>query len=239
MRIRFLGTRGEIEHRTRMHGRHSALLIVYRGREVMVDCGVDWLAKLEQLSPRTIVLTHAHPDHAGGLARGSPGTVHATAETWAAIHRYPIRARELVRPREPFTVSGIRFEAFPLEHSLRAPAVGYRVSAGRARLFYAPDVVAVHDRRGALAGVDLYVGDGANVTRRIVRRREDALIGHASIREQLQWCAAEGVRHAIFTHCGSQIVRATGREAERKVEALGREHGIDAAIAYDGLEIGL
>ena len=47
----------------------------------------------------------------------------------------------------------------------------------------------------------------------------------------------EGVTRAIFTHCGSEIVREDGRVAEAKVEALGRERGVRATIAYDGLEV--
>src|SRR5262249_17907880 len=54
-------------------------------------------------------------------------------------------------------LDGITFEAFPVEHSLRAPAVGYRISTGRTRLFYVPDVVAIRNRRRALQDVSLYV----------------------------------------------------------------------------------
>lgn len=57
---------------------------------------------------------------------------------------------------------GIEFEAFPVEHSLRAPAVGYRIRAGRVVIFYAPDVVSVVDEEKALSGLDLYVGDGSS-----------------------------------------------------------------------------
>ena len=46
-----------------------------------------------------------------------------------------------------------------MEHSILAPAVGYRVSAGRVRIFYAPDLIFIHDRAAALKGVQLYIGD--------------------------------------------------------------------------------
>jgi hypothetical protein len=46
-----------------------------------------------------------------------------------------------------------------------------------------------------------------------------------------------GVRRAIFTHCGSQIVRSDPRQAERVVRQLGRERGVDARIAADGLTL--
>jgi hypothetical protein len=94
--------------------------------------------------------------------------VYATAETWSATGRYPIAERAVVEPRRPLTVLGIEFEAFPVEHSLRAPAVGYRITAGRAAIFYGPDLVSIVDEQEALSSLDLYVGDGAGVRRSII-----------------------------------------------------------------------
>jgi phosphoribosyl 1,2-cyclic phosphodiesterase len=239
MKLRFLGTRGEIEARTRRHRRHTALAVLYRSSEVIVDCGLDWLDSVPRFRARAIVLTHAHPDHAGGLRDGAPCPVYGTTETWRIIGRYPIEARESVSPREAFALGPIRLEAFPLEHSLRAPAVGYRVEAGRAAIFYAPDVVAIVDEQDALADLELYVGDGAAITRSIVRLRDGTRIGHASIRNQLEWCANAGVSRAIFTHCGSEIVKGNTRAVSERVAALGRELGIRAEVAHDGDELEL
>lgn len=238
MKLRFLGTRGEIEARTRRHARHSALLLSYHGRVLLLDCGLDWRSRVRELRPDVIALTHAHPDHAGGLRDGAPAPVYATAETWSAVGRYPIERRETVEPRRPFGVGDIEVEAFPVEHSLRAPAVAYRVSAGRSAIVYAPDLVEIRELDEALRDLSLYIGDGASISRPIVRRRDGARIGHASIREQLDWCAAAGVGRAIFSHCGSEILRDEARAAER-VTALGRERGLEATIAHDGLELTL
>ncbi len=64
VKLTFLGTRGEIDARTRRHRMHTSLLVSYRSANVMIDCGLDWLGKLERVGPNAIVLTHAHPDHA-------------------------------------------------------------------------------------------------------------------------------------------------------------------------------
>jgi ribonuclease BN (tRNA processing enzyme) len=236
MKLTFLGTRGEIETRTRRHRMHTSLMVSYRGADVMIDCGLDWLGKLERLHPSAIVLTHAHPDHAWGLKRGAPCPVCAPEKTWQELLHYPIDERRVIKERTPTKVCGIIFEAFPVEHSILSPAVGYRVSAGRACIFYAPDLIFIHERSAALNGVQIYIGDGATVTRSFIRRRGKALIGHSPVRTQLTWCQKEGVPRAIITHCGSEIV--TGEEGQMlaKFRAIAPERHVDVRIAYDGMK---
>ncbi len=235
----FIGTRGNTEKRSRRHRRHSALLVRHAGTSVLIDCGADWLRRIPLPAPAAILLTHAHPDHAQGLADGAPCPVFATAETWGLLKAYPMADKRIVRAHEPLRVGGLTFKAFPVAHSIRAPAVGYRVSRGCTSFFYVPDVVAIRDRRRALRGVALYIGDGATISRPMIRRRQATLIGHTPIRTQLGWCEKEGVRRAIFTHCGTQIVAGNARHLDRRVRDLGRARGIVAQIAYDGLRLAL
>jgi phosphoribosyl 1,2-cyclic phosphodiesterase len=239
MELVFLGTRGEIEQRTRRHGRHSALLLRCGRARIMIDCGADWRGRLAQVAPGAILLTHGHPDHAFGLADGAPCPVYATRETWRLIARYPVACRRTVAVGKAFSISGLGFEAFAVTHSRRAPAVGYRITAGALAIFYVPDVVAIRQRKRALAGVDLYIGDGASLVRPILRQSHGRRIGHTTVRAQLRWCACEGVRNAIFTHCGSGIVGGDARRVGREFRRLARAQGVTAAIAHDGLTVTL
>ena len=239
MNLTFLGTRGEIEARTRRHRMHTSLLVSYRGANVMIDAGLDWLGKLKRVSPSAIVLTHAHPDHAWGLKRGAPCPVYAPETTWQKLRHYPIEDRRVIKERTPTKICGITFEAFPVEHSILSPAVGYRVSAGRARIFYAPDLIFIHERSAALKSVQIYIGDGATVTQSFIRKRGKALIGHSPVRTQLTWCQKEGVPRAIITHCGSEMVTGGEREIASKISAMAAESGIEFRIAYDGMKLTL
>ena len=205
----------------------------------MVDCGADWLGRLRGLAPDAIVLTHAHPDHADGLRRGAPCAVYATAETWDLIAGYPIEHRATLAPRVPEEIEGLTFEPCPVQHSLRCPAVGYRIGVGEGVAFYVPDVAAIAAHAEVLAGTALFIGDGAAITRPILRKEEGVLLGHAPIRTQLGWCRDVGVTRAVFTHCGSEIVGGDERRLGAKVRALARQCGVAARIAYDGLEIEL
>ncbi|HSX12191.1 MAG TPA: MBL fold metallo-hydrolase [Rhabdochlamydiaceae bacterium] len=243
MIIKFLGTRGEIEAKTRRHRMHTATLFSYRGKKVMVDCGKNWLGRFQRYQPDHIVLTHAHPDHAWGLKNGSPCPVWATQETWDLIKRYPIEKKQkhLLLPRTPKKIGGILFEPFPVLHSILCPAVGYRIRAGKATLFYVPDVLWIPDMQEAFRGIQVYIGDGATIQRCLVRRNKKTkeLFGHAMIRQQLTWCRKQHVPKMIITHCGSDIVKGQEKRAIAKIKALAKQRGVEVEIAYDGLELKL
>lgn len=237
--LTFLGTRGELAIRSRRHRRHSSLLIQYNDARIMIDCGADWLGRLSSVAPTAIVLTHAHPDHAWGLAKGAPCPVYASNETLDLLHSFPIRDRREMPPQKSVAIDGVRFKMYPVQHSIRAPAVGYRVSAKGACFFYVPDVAGLPDAPNALRGIDVYIGDGATMTRSMVRKKNGTLIGHAPITAQLSWCKMAGIRSAIFTHCGSPIVRGNARVLNAAIRRLGQAQGIDACLAFDGKRFSL
>jgi phosphoribosyl 1,2-cyclic phosphodiesterase len=239
VRLTFLGTRGGIAISSRRHRRHSSLLLQHGKSRIMIDCGTDWLHRLSSVAPTAIVITHAHPDHAGGLARGAHCPVYATSTTWSLLGSALVQDRRALPLGRPIAIDHIMFKAFPVAHSRLAPAVGLRIRAGKSCVIYVPDVAAIPDRPAVLRGIDAYIGDGATVRRSMVRRKGGAMIGHAPIAAQLDWCEEAGVRRAIFTHCGSPIVRGNAAQIDVLIRQLGLEHGMEARIAYDGLQLHL
>ena len=85
--------------------------------------------------------------------------------------------------------------------------------------------------------MQIYIGDGATISRSFIRKRGRALIGHSPVRTQLTWCQKEGVPRAIITHCGSEIVGGGPREISAKINAIATERGVEVRIAYDGMKI--
>jgi len=233
MRLTFLGTRGNIRVSSAEHRYHAMLLVEAEDVRVLVDAGDDWRGTIEAFEPDAILLTHAHPDHAGALRDGAPCPVYATAATHALLARYPIEWR-VIGPAVREHLGPLTFSAHQVAHSLRAPAVGYRLEHHASHVFYVPDVLTLIDARSALLGVQLYVGDGATYGRPIVREREGEAFGHTTIESQLGWCAENGVRRAIFTHCGSRVVRADPAEVEARIAAAGASLGVEASLAHDG-----
>lgn len=216
---------------------HSTLLVSCGSTRIMIDCGADWLHRLGAISPDAIVITHAHRDHALGLSEGAPCAVYATADTWRLLHRAPIERRELVSPRTAFEIGPVEFEATSVIHSAIAPAVGYRVKCDGASFFYVPDVLRIPASAEVLGGIDVYIGDGARLERPIIRGEGARISGHASVREQLSWCADAKVAHAIFTHCGTPIISADPTSIREALNALARPLAIRASFACDGDEI--
>lgn len=216
---------------------HSALLVSYYDSKVMVDCGEDWLDNLDELDLDAIIITHAHPDHAFGLKEGSPCPVYATQESWEELQDYPIEEQGVVEPRRTQDIAGIQFEGFRVDHSTIAPAVGYRITAGDVCVFYVPDVVYIHERSEALSGARIYIGDGATLTRSMVRKPGEELIGHTPVRTQLTWCQKEGVPKMIVSHCGSEIVEGDERTLGAELREMAQERGVEVQIAFDSMEV--
>lgn len=241
MRISFLGTRGYIKSATPIHKLHTSTLFSYKNSTILIDRGIDWLGMPFKKNIDAIFVTHAHPDHAWGLQDGAPCPVYASVNSWQIMEKYPIdkEQRHIVIPRKKITIGAFVIEPFFVDHSIRCPAVGYRITAGKNIIFYSGDIVYIPEHEAALHGVRLYIGDGASLVRPIIRKRNGVLFGHASISTQLTWCKKAGIPQAIFTHCGSQIVKADGRTVSAKVRALGQAHDVVAGLAHDGMELEL
>ena len=243
MKLAFLGTRGYIDSSSSRHRRHTSTLVIYRNKKVMIDCGEDWLGQLKAVAPDAVVITHPHPDHAFGLIRGAVCPVYATQKAWEKIRQFPIERsnRRILVIRRVEQIAGIRFEPFSVAHSTRAPAVGYRIQAGTAVVFYVPDVIRIHGRSEALGGIHTYIGDGATISRPILRREKQTnrLIGHTTILEQLTWCKGEGVARMVITHCGSAIVKGDEDRIKETLRQRAAGYGIAIEIAYDGIEVTL
>ena len=111
----------------------------------MVDYGRGWCGELERLAPVAVVLTHAHPTTPAGFSATCPARSSPPSATWGALRRHAVGRRRTIEPRHPHEVAGLSFEAVPVEHSIRAPTVGYRIRDGAATLFHAPDLVAIED----------------------------------------------------------------------------------------------
>lgn len=220
------------------HRRHSALLVARSDVRIMIDCGADWVgaARLYRAHRDRAYACPCRPCRRPCSGRALPSLCYQRDAAVTAPPSYSrfIRDRREMPLNKSVTIGGLRFKAYRVQHSIRAPAVGYRVSAKAGCFFYLPDVAGLPNASAALRGIDLFIGDGATIRRSMVRMKAGTLIGHAPMTAQLDWCAKAHVRRAIFTHCGSPIVCGDPTALGATIQDLGRERGIDTCVASDG-----
>ncbi|MFW6126104.1 MAG: MBL fold metallo-hydrolase [Chloroflexota bacterium] len=225
----FLGTKGEIAEAPHGHQYHSSLMVDAGGFRLVIDYGEIRRYSLEELAPAALLVTHAHPDHYAWLQEdiGTEAPVYLTRET-LEYGRYRPRNVSVIEPGTPFDLGPVQTCAYRVLHSIRCPAVGYRLRVDDRTLVYNPDLVDIVDKDRVLDGVDYYVGDGSSVKKNLVRRRGDTLFGHTRIPTQVHWCEKHGIRNIYFTHLGSDTLQK---------EAKFEEEYANAVLARDGMAV--
>lgn len=239
MKITFLGTRGGIKSRSPEHQCHSSTIISSNNQNFLIDLGSDWLNQLDLNCFDGIFITHAHKDHIGGLTNNITIPIYTTYEI-ANLIPNKIKGFNFIEPYKPIFFNSLNFMPFPVYHSMHTPSVGYRISSINKTILYIPDVLFIEKQKKVFKNVDLYIGDGAIISRTLlIRKKNNIPWGHAPITYQLSWCKEANIKNVIFTHCGTEIVRGNPIIIQKKIENLSKEFNINITIAYDGLTIDL
>jgi ribonuclease BN (tRNA processing enzyme) len=196
---------------------------------LLIDYGALRQHSLEKIKPHAILITHAHPDHYVWLKEDvkTEVLVHLTRETYEYGNFIPPNSN-IISLGEKFEVGLFQCIAFPVVHSIRCPAVGYRIRAEQKTFVYTSDLVDIIDKESVLRGVDYYIGDGSAIKANLVRRQGDQLFGHTRITTQINWCKKYGINNIIFTHLG--------KETMANEDKFIQEH-TEATLAYDGMEL--
>jgi len=242
----FLGTKGEIEEESPQHKYHSSILLLYSGLRLLFDWGKERPKAIQNIQPDAIFITHAHPDHVGGLkeegamvaALEIPIFLPPPAFNWAKENLNGALNLKLIKKETE--INGISITPIPVLHSVKAPAYCYFVETKDFAFIYAPDTLSISkdDREKFLTKCDLYIGDGSALTKSIVRRtKEGEPIGHASFMRQLKWARDAGVPAVIFTHFGKEAIEK--KELAKKVAEMGAEVNVKASVAKDGMCVDL
>ena len=227
--ITFLGTKGEIEESTPRHRYHSSALLVAGAARILIDYGRLRRQSLNEIKPDAVLITHAHPDHYAWLHEDLPldAPVYMSQDTYD-YGKYKPQNSRIIKPGETFGAGPFVCESYDVMHSIRCPAVGWRIKAGGRTLVYNSDLVDIIRKEAVLTGVDYYIGDGSAIKANLVRRRDDVLFGHTRIGTQINWCRKFGIPNVMFTHLGKETI---GKEEEFLKEPT------DIVLAYDGMQV--
>ena len=229
MRIKVLGTRGEIEESAPRHSRHSGLLV---NGELLFDLGEREFLLAE---PRRVFITHLHPDHAFFVRTPAPLVVPVYApETRPGVPELKLFPSKM-------SYRGYSIRAIPSHHSLKVKSVAYLVEKAGRRLLYTGDLFWINKEHHSLFGqLDLVVTEASFLRRggMIRRGRTSGLAyGHAGVPNLVE-LFSKFTGHILFTHFGSWFY-AGARKARRTLAALGRRNGVVALAGYDGFELDL
>jgi ribonuclease BN (tRNA processing enzyme) len=240
MVIEFPGTKGEIEESSTRHKYHSSLIVKYKRTNILIDLGLKFNPKLlKEISKFDyILITHAHPDHYIWTLRKEDRVdipVYLTRDTLEYSQNKPNNYR-IIETGRSYSLGDVEITARRVIHSLRCPAVGYRIK-GNKIITYAPDILDFEeDKMAVIKDIDLLVADGSSVNVNLVRRKNGKLFGHAMVKTIIGWCIKYGIEDLIITHCGKQIVTMDEKELSNKLKCYSKGK-VDVVIAYDGYRI--
>lgn len=242
MIIEFPGTRGEIEESSSIHLYHSSLIVKYKNTRALVDFGKKYSPRLiDEINDFDFILiTHAHPDHYIWTVEDENRINIPVYLTRIVLDygKYKPKGYRIFKTGKKYSLKCLDITAYKVIHSIRCPAVGYKIK-GDKTIIYAPDIVDFEEDKGTvLKDVDLLIADGSSLNINMVRRKEGKLFGHTRVKTVIGWCKKYGISSLIVTHCGKQIVTMDKKELVRRLEEY-TEGKINVIVAYDGYRIEL
>ncbi|MDZ7837228.1 MAG: MBL fold metallo-hydrolase [Actinomycetota bacterium] len=141
----------------------------------------------------------------------------------------------IIEPEKKFSIKDISVVAYRVIHSLRCPAVCFRLR-GEKTIVYAPDIVDTEiDKSIVFKGVDTLIADGSSLNINMVRRRDGKIFGHTRAKTVINWCKKYGIENLILTHFGKQIVTMDLTELEQKLGQYS-ENKVRVEAAFDGFK---
>ena len=140
---------------------------------------------------------------------------------------------KIIKTGEEVKLKDLVVKAYKVIHSLRCPAVCYKIKNDKI-IVYAPDIVDIEEEKEKVfKGVDILIADGSSFNVNMVRRKGNKLFGHTRIKTIIGWCKKYNIKNLIITHCGKQLVTMDEKVLENKLnEYSGGKINIE--VAYDG-----
>jgi ribonuclease BN (tRNA processing enzyme) len=228
MKIRILGTRGEIEEEAPRHRLHSGVLV---DGTLLLDLGEK---EFLNFTPSAILITHLHPDHAFFVREPVPVEVPLYAPE-------PYKSMNIIIPGEEFRIGEYTVRAIPVHHSKLVHSLAYRVEKDGQKFLYTGDIIWIDKKYHHLLGdLDLVITDGSYFRKGGMIRKDEKtgqIFGHNGIPDLLQ-LFSEFTRHILLVHFGSWFFSDI-TESEEKMVRLGKSMEIEVQVGYDGMEIDL
>lgn len=231
MKIKILGTRGEIKPTLPKHSKHSGVLI---DEKIMFDLGEKEYLKYK---PKAIFITHLHPDHAFFVLKPEEAKINIPLYAPEKLKNGP----EIKIIDKKTEIDGYTITPIPTHHSKLVKSTAYLIEKKPNKILYTGDVIWINkEYHHLLNNLDLVITEGSFVRKGGMIRRDKktgTIYGHAGIPNIIH-LLSPFTKKIAFMHFGSWFYDDP-EKAKQKIAKLGEENKIETIIGYDGLEINL
>jgi ribonuclease BN (tRNA processing enzyme) len=225
-RVRFLGAGDAFGS----GGRFQACILLEGGSEpVLMDCGATSLVAMKRATVApgdigTVLLSHLHGDHFGGLPfvildgqfsrrerplmiAGPPGVqarVGAAMEALfpgssTAARRFDVRYIEL-QAGHALALGPCRVTPYDVDHASGAPSFGFRVEYDGRTIAYSGDTAWCDSLPELARGADLFICEGYSLERQIKF--------HMSVASLIAGAPRIGPVRTVLTHMSEEVLRS-------------------------------
>jgi ribonuclease BN (tRNA processing enzyme) len=230
LKIKILGTRGEIPESAPYHSKHSGILI---DQKLLIDLGEK---SFLEYKPRWILISHFHPDHAYFVRKGHEEVPKTQAKIFAPEKSKHVKIEIFTGKRrlEDYEITSI-----PTHHSKNVKSQAYLIRKGSRSLLYTSDLVWIDkEYRSLYQGVDLVITEASFLRKNGMVRKDmetGMLYGHNGI-PNLVRMFKDAAKTILFVHFGSWFYESV-YQARQKIRNLGKEYGVHTLVGYDGMEL--
>ncbi len=225
MKIKILGTRGEIDESAPWHTKHSGVLI---DDTFMLDLGEE---KYLDYKPEFVVFTHYHPDHAFFVRRKNQ--LNQSVEAFGPEKHKDIEDARIVT--EPFQKAGYQFTPIPTIHSLKVKSQAYLIEKDNKRLLYTGDMAWMEKKyQEILEHPDMVITEGSFIKKGGMIRRDDEsgqIYGHTGVPDLIR-IFSKHTGHIVLMHFGAWFMKDV-KAARKKISKL-TPKGVNVEAARDG-----
>ncbi len=234
MKIKILGTRGEIKVSAPYHSRKSGVLI---NDELLLDVGEK---EFLEYKPKYILITHLHPDHAYFVRYGFDSAHHERALIAAQIYApEEYDTMDIHVEKSPFKLGDFKITPIPTIHSIKVKSQAYLIEYGNKKILYTGDMIWIEKQyHELLHDIDMVITEASYIrTGGMVRKNPETegIFGHTGV-PNLIHLFKKCTNTIVLVHFGSWFYKDI-EESRAEFAQLAHENDIKIIAGYDGLEL--
>ncbi len=226
MKIKILGTRGEIEESAPYHSKKSGVLV---DNTFLLDLGDKRFLKEK---PEYILITHLHPDHAYFVRH------HKQPDTDIPIYAPEQYDKVKIHiTNKPFQLDRYKITPIPTIHSLNVKSNAYLIEHDKKRLLYTGDMIWIEKKyHHKLKNLDMVITEARFITQRgLIRQKNDCMYGHTGVPNLIS-LFKNFTDKIVLIHFGSWFYKDIPK-AQTTLKKLGKENEVEIIVGYDGMKI--